>query len=179
MTKWDAIVLQWLHSHTTAFGIQLMATFTILGALSFIAIPGIGIAALLARKRKWLILKGWTAALVGGPIIENILKRSIRRPRPEFAAAFLHGFSYSFPSGHAMNSTIAYGMLAYILVTLWTRRSASKVGIVLFTVLLVLGIGFSRLYLGVHYLSDVLGGFAVGSVWLAACIVFTETSQRK
>ena len=78
-----------------------------------------------------------------------------------------------------MNSTIVYGMLAYILVTVWTRRSAAKVGIVIFTVMLVLGIGFSRLYLGVHYLSDVLGGFAVGIVWLAACIVFTEKSQRR
>ena len=78
-----------------------------------------------------------------------------------------------------MNSTIVYGMLAYILVTVWTRRSAAKVGIAIFTVLLVLGIGFSRLYLGVHYLSDVLGGFAVGIVWLAACIALTETRQRK
>jgi undecaprenyl-diphosphatase len=179
ITKWDNIVLQWLHAHTTPFGIQMMAAFTILGAAAFTTIPGIGIGALLARKRKWMMLKGWTAALVGGPIIENILKWSIRRPRPEFAAPLLHGFSYSFPSGHAMNSTIVYGMLAYIFVTLWTRRGAAKVGIAIFTVLLVLGIGFSRLYLGVHYLSDVLGGFAVGIVWLAACIALTETWQRK
>jgi membrane-associated phospholipid phosphatase len=151
-----------------------METFSILGGVVFMAIPGIGIGALLARKRKWKMFKGWSAALVGGPLIENILKWSIRRPRPEFAAPFLHGFSYSFPSGHALNSTIVYGMLTYILVTVCTRRSAAKVGIVIFFVLLVLGIGFSRLYLGVHYLSDVLGGFAVGIVWLATCIVFTD-----
>jgi undecaprenyl-diphosphatase len=179
ITKWDNIVLQWLHSHTTPFGIHMMVTFTMLGTEGFIAIPGIGIGALLAHKRKWMMLKGWIAALVGGPIIENILKWTIRRPRPEFAAPFLHGFSYSFPSGHAMNSTIAFGMLAYILITFCTRRRAAKIGIVIFTVLFVLAIGFSRLYLGVHYLSDVLGGFASGIVWLAACIVFTETSQRR
>jgi undecaprenyl-diphosphatase len=178
ITRWDNIVLQWLHSHTTPFGIHMMATYTILGAAAFTAIPGIGIGALLARQRKWMMLKGWSAALVGGPIIENILKWSIRRPRPELAALFLHGFSYSFPSGHALNSTIVYGMLAYILVTLCTRHNAAKVGIVVITVLIVLGVGFSRLYLGVHYLSDVLGGFAIGIVWLAACIVFTRRHNQ-
>jgi len=151
-----------------------MAAFTRLGAWAFLAIPGIGIGALLAYKREWILLQGWSAALLGGPIVENILKSSIRRARPEFAASFLHGFSYSFPSGHAMNSTIVYGMLAYILITLRARQTAAKLGIVLFTVLLVLGIGFSRLYLGVHYPSDVLGGFAAGIAWLAACIGFTR-----
>jgi len=156
-----------------------MGTLTIMGAGAFTTILGIGVGALFARKRKWGILKGWSAALVGDPVILNILKWSIRRPRPEFAAPFLHDFSYSFPSGHAMNSTIVYGMLAYTLVTVCTRRSAARIGIVVFFVLLVLGIGFSRLYLGVHYFSDVLGGFVVGIAWLAACIVFTETSQRR
>lgn len=134
-------------------------------------------ALLLAVKRKRRVLIGWSAALIGGPIIENILKWSVRRPRPEFAAPFLNSFSYSFPSGHAMNSTIVYGMFTYILVTVWPWGRTARVGVIISSVLLVLGIGFSRLYLGVHYLSDVLGGFAAGSLWLAMCILFTARRE--
>jgi len=178
LTQWDDTVLQWLHSRNTPLGIRIMDTWTILGTGVFTAILGIGIAVLLSHKRQWAMFKGWTAAFVGGPMIENILKWSIRRPRPEFAGPFLHHFSYSFPSGHALNSTAVYGMLTYIVLRIWTPRRAAKIGIVVFSILLVMGIGFSRLYLGVHYLSDVLGGFSVGIVWLATCIVFTERSLK-
>jgi len=173
LAKWDNFVLHWLHSRNTPLGIHLMGTLTCLGAAAYTSILGVGLGVVLVRKRKWKVMIGWSAALIGGPIIENILKWSVRRPRPEFATPFLSSFSYSFPSGHAMNATIVYGMLTYILVTVWPWRRTVRTGIIISCVLLVLGIGFSRLYLGVHYLTDVLGGFAAGSVWLTMCILFT------
>lgn len=76
-----------------------------------------------------------------------------------------------------MGSLIAYGMLAYLLVR-DAKRRRPRMAIVAGAVLLVLLIGLSRMYLGVHYLSDVLGGYAAGVVWLAACITGLEVARR-
>jgi membrane-associated phospholipid phosphatase len=85
--------------------------------------------------------------------------------------------SYSFPSGHAMESLVAYAMLAYFAV-LALRTWEARVGVVCGAALLVVLIGFSRMYLGVHYLSDVLAGYAAGTVWLSALITGAETIRR-
>jgi membrane-associated phospholipid phosphatase len=85
--------------------------------------------------------------------------------------------SYSFPSGHAMESFVVYGTLAYFAV-LALRTWESRVGVVCGTALLVVLIGFSRMYLGVHYFSDVLAGYAAGGVWLSALITGVETLRR-
>ena len=85
--------------------------------------------------------------------------------------------SYSFPSGHAMESFVAYGMLAYLAVLAlktWEARVAAVCGAALLVVL----IGFSRMYLGVHYFSDVIAGYAAGGVWLSALITGAETIRR-
>src|ERR1039458_4473164 len=87
--------------------------------------------------------------------LDASLKHIIQRPRPIYAAAFLHGTSYSFPSGHAMESLVGYGMLAYFLVIFWATRRYSQVAIIVASTMLIAAIGFSRLYLGVHYFSDV------------------------
>jgi undecaprenyl-diphosphatase len=133
---------------------------------------------LLASRRQWTLLAGWLAAFVGGGLLDEILKVVIRRPRPPYATAFLHHYSWSFPSGHAMVSLIAYGMLAYLLVVLWTNRRSTRISIVLGAALLIVAIGLSRLYLGVHYFSDVVGGYAAGVLWLSACISGLEVGRR-
>jgi membrane-associated phospholipid phosphatase len=85
--------------------------------------------------------------------------------------------SYSFPSGHAMESFVAYGMLAYLAV-LWLRTWEARVAVICGAALLVVLIGFSRMYLGVHYFSDVIAGYAAGGVWLSALITGAETMRR-
>jgi len=106
-----------------------------------------------------------------------MLKLVIRRPRPPGAAALLQHFSWSFPSGHAMASLIGYGMLAYVLTLLWIHRRSAQIAVVLGAALLIIAIGFSRLYLGVHYFSDVVGGYAAGVLWLSACISGLEVAR--
>jgi undecaprenyl-diphosphatase len=86
--------------------------------------------------------------------------------------------SYGFPSGHAMQAVIIYGMLAYFGV-LAVQSGRARVAIVLGGMFLVLLIGFSRIYLGVHYFSDVIGGYAAGGVLLSAFIICTETIRRR
>jgi undecaprenyl-diphosphatase len=133
---------------------------------------GVIVAAILAWGRRWVFLGSWLAAVAGSAVLNHLLKVLFARPRPHFEHPLLVETSYSFPSGHAMESFVVYGMLAYFAVLAlrsWESRGAA---------LLVVLIGFSRMYLGVHYLSDVLAGYAAGGVWLSALITGTETIRR-
>jgi undecaprenyl-diphosphatase len=134
---------------------------------------------MLAVRRSWLVLLGWVAAIAGAGVLDTLLKHIIQRPRPAYASAFLHDYSFSFPSGHAMGSLVAYGMLAYLIVIFWTSRWQTRVVVVSAIGVLILAIGVSRLYLGVHYFSDVIAGFAAGVLWLSACITGIEIVRRE
>jgi len=177
ITELDLTVLQWLQARNTLPGVRIFWAVTLLGSPVFIVVLGVVVAVVLARRQQSLVMAGWSVALVGSALLERVLKLSIRRPRPDFAAQFLYDSSYSFPSGHAMNSLVAYGMLAYILVTCWARHRAAQIAIIVCAALLILAIGFSRLYLGVHYLSDVAAGFAAGIFWLSICITGVEVGR--
>jgi membrane-associated phospholipid phosphatase len=139
---------------------------------------GVIVAALLARRRLWTLLWTWIVAVVGGALLNWLLKGLFQRPRPHFAHPLVVETSYSFPSGHAMVSFVAYGMLAYLAVLLWLKSWEARVAAVCGAALVVVLIGFSRLYLGVHYFSDVVAGYAAGGVWLSALITGAETIRR-
>jgi undecaprenyl-diphosphatase len=128
------------------------------------------IGVLLAVRRRWILLAGWVAAFAGGGLLEAVLKVVIQRPRPPDAADYLWRTSWSFPSGHAMGSLIGYGMLAYIATVYWVHPPRQRLLVVFGASLVILSVGLSRLYLGVHYFSDVIAGYAAGAVWLSACI---------
>lgn len=115
-------------------------------------------------------------ALAGGGLLNVVLKALFRRTRPVLPNPFMTEVGWSFPSGHAMGALIAYMMLAYILVILFAGKGRRWV--VLMALLLVLLIGASRMYLGVHYFSDVIAGYAAGTAWLAICITGTEIARR-
>jgi undecaprenyl-diphosphatase len=111
----------------------------------------------------------WIAALAGGEVLNFLLKGLFARPRPSFSDPLATALYFSFPSGHATMSLIAYGLIAYFLY-LRLPRAWMRVLTTSGLILLVMLIGLSRLYLGVHYFSDVLAGFAVGGLWLSFCI---------
>ena len=142
------------------------------------AVIGVVVAAFLAIRRHWILLSGWVAAFAGAGVLTTVLKNVIQRPRPIGADQFLHGESFSFPSGHALGSLIGYGMLAYLLVLPVDRRRQQLL-IVAAAGVLIVAIGFSRLYLGVHYFSDIIGGYAAGLLWLSACISGLEVVRRR
>ena len=181
LTQFDVTLLTWLRAHATPTGYAIFNTISVLGSSMAMAVLALGVGILLAAQRRWIVLGGWAAAFAGGAILDVVLKLVIRRPRPPDAADFLSGASWSFPSGHAMGSLIAYGMLAYILlVVVRIRGRGAQIAVVLGAALLIVAIGSSRLYLGVHYFSDVVGGYAAGVLWLSACISGLEglRSQR-
>ncbi|MCC7451113.1 MAG: phosphatase PAP2 family protein [Anaerolineae bacterium] len=130
------------------------------------------------QHRQWLRLMTWIAGWAGGELLNQLLKQIFARPRPFFADALQTAANYSFPSGHAMFSAVAYGLLAYFML-LQVRRQRTRIAIVAGTVVLVLLIGFSRIYLGVHYFSDVVAGFAFGVAWLSVCITGMDVALNR
>ncbi len=127
---------------------------------------------LLARKQR-LLLAAWISAVAGGLLLNLLLKEIFQRQRPATAVGALHEPSWSFPSGHAMSSLIVFGMIAYLLASA-TRRRLPQATAVFVAALLAVAIGASRLYLGVHYLSDVAAGYGAGVLWLAVCVTAVE-----
>ena len=111
----------------------------------------------------------WIASNVGGGIVQLMLKMTIHRDRPQYAASYLHGQSYSFPSGHTMSATISWLLMVVCagLALGWHDQLRRRLYVVSTTIILL--IGFSRLYLGVHYPSDVLGGLIIGTAWVVLC----------
>lgn len=176
LTRFDSSVLETLRRSRTPTGATLFLSITALGSLIALAALGCAGALLLAARREWIVFVGWTVAFSGAGLLDHGLKTAIQRPRPPSATALIElPASWSFPSGHAMSSLVCYGMLAYVLLRLGRSSRRSRAATVAGAVMLVLAIGFSRLYLGVHYFSDVVGGYAAGLVWLIVCIGGVES----
>jgi undecaprenyl-diphosphatase len=178
LTLFDVTLLDWMHARATPAGYAVFNAISLLGSLVTMIIMALGGGFFLAVRRQWIVLGGWVAAFAGGGVLNQVLKLVIRRPRPEYAAAFLRDVSWSFPSGHAMGSLIGYGMLVYLLATLVLHGRGTQMAVALGAAVLVGAIGLSRLYLGVHYFSDVVGGYAAGMLWLSACISGVEVARR-
>lgn len=122
----------------------------------------------LARARRWRLMAFLLSTTIGGWILNNAVKIAVGRQRPTFDDPLATAHGLSFPSGHAMNSVVVLGAL--LMVFLPAVRPARHRLVVAATVLLMLLIGFTRLALGVHYLTDVVAGFVLGAAWLAACV---------
>ncbi|RAV06549.1 phosphatase PAP2 family protein [Paenibacillus sp. YN15] len=125
------------------------------------------------RREIWLI----ALTAVGSALLNVALKHLFRRPRPEvYRLAEAAGFS--FPSGHSMAAFSLYGLLAFLL---WPRLQGSFSRTVLLAAAasLILAIGLSRIYLGVHYPSDVLGGYAASACWIAAVLALYRRLTRQ
>ena len=96
-----------------------------------------------------------------------MLKLAFSKPRPELWPQLISEETFSYPSGHALDSMVLYGFLSYLLATLYPRYTKAFYSIVIF---LILAIGFSRLYLGVHWPTDIIAGYGIGFLWITVCI---------
>jgi membrane-associated phospholipid phosphatase len=178
LTRFDQTVAELLHRQANPILFELAKGITQLGSPLCVAGWGLLVAVLLFARKEYLPLGGWAAALVGGALLDGMLKQIFHRPRPVWDEPAFTARGFSFPSGHAMGSLIAYGMLAYLVVR-GMDSHRGRVAIVSVAVVLVLLIGLSRMYLGVHYFSDVIGGYAAGAVWLTACVSGLEVVRRR
>ena len=148
------------------------------GSLEVLALVSLLVAAVLLWRRCWSLSAAWLVAVLGGEALNLLLKDLIARPRPRFEHPLVVETSYSFPSGQAMESLVVYGMLAY-LAMLTSGGLGKRAALVCGLAVLVALIGLSRAYLGAHYFSDVVGGFAAGGAWLSAIITIREAVRRR
>jgi membrane-associated phospholipid phosphatase len=182
LVRFDRSMAEILHTYASdAPGLtHFFHIVSILGSLEVLALVGVLVALALLVQRSWLTLAVWLVAVLGGEALNLLLKDLFARPRPSFERPMVVETSYSFPSGQAMESLVVYGMLAYFTVlTLRSQRArAVSVG---GAALIVVLIGLSRVYLGAHYVSDVVGGFAAGGAWLGAVVTVTawEAMRRR
>jgi undecaprenyl-diphosphatase len=167
LVRWDVSFARWLAGERSTVGIDFFRVVTFLGSPAVALAVGAVVCVVLYRRGRLVEAALLPLVLGGAELLNLILKLSFHRPRPD--VAFVNIDTYSFPSGHAMISTAAYGALAYLA---WgrLRTPRARLALVFGTVAFVALVGFSRLYLGVHYLSDVLAGFAGGVFWLAVSI---------
>lgn len=168
-----------LKEHREAYGEWAVAVLLVtwLGAFEFMLVFVPMVGWLLWRHRRSLALV-WLFAAMGGGLINQTLKRTHDRPRPEYKSASVHEHNQSFPSGHSTGSMITFGLLTYFCWLRW-RSWKVRTAVTLAAALLILAIGFSRIYLGAHYFSDVLAGYCVGAAWLTACISAVEVIRRR
>ena len=106
-----------------------------------------------------------------GGLLNMTIKHIVKRPRPPGSDQLLHGFSYSFPSGHTMGATIGYGMLCYCVLQYVRLATTWRVVLTMLSAFIVIVIGTSRIQLGVHSPGDVVGGVAIGAAWLGLGVV--------
>jgi undecaprenyl-diphosphatase len=173
----DTALANQLHAQATPLGTSAYIVISWLGSEGLVAL-GVGASLWFIARRQWFHLTFWLIALAGGFLLNTLIKQLIGRPRPVFTDPLVLALSYSFPSGHSMASLIAYGMVAYFLWFALPNRRA-RIVLVFAAVLLIILIGISRMALGVHYLSDVVGGFAAGGIWLGMCIAAMNLWKRR
>ncbi len=164
-TSFDDLVRNWVHQHSSIGGARAMLGVSLLGsgdALAPVVLLVIGLLLLRGHRRDALLL----AVVMGGEVIlENGLKEFFHRPRPEPFFGLVTPASYAFPSGHALASWCFYGAVALIFSRHFGSRRLRMAAWVL-AILTIVAIGFSRIYLGVHYPTDVIGGYIVGAAWM-------------
>jgi len=164
-----------LHRFATPILDVVMNTATLLGSAYVLGplVLLVLIALLVTRRKRTAAFLA--VAAVGGALLDEVLKLTFQRARPGLPwAAPLH--TYSFPSGHSMSSLVCYLALALVVWRVFGRQWG--VLAVVFAALLVLTIGISRMYLGVHYFSDVLGEFAAGTCWVSGVATAIGGWQR-
>ena len=150
---------------------------TDLGSIHFIVPAIIVVSLLLLWRKKYALVIFILSANVFGGILNKSLKWFFKRERPDILPVIMEK-GYSFPSGHSMGSLILYGSIAYILIHLVHSRWG-KVMSILVAGFLILAIGISRIYLGVHYPTDIVGGYSIGTAFLLLCILaFRYYEQR-
>ena len=167
--RFDQSVIDWVQGFINPQVTIIMKAFTFLGsttALSLLLIASV--ALMIGQQKRWESLF-LVIAIGGGMVFNLLLKWIFQRERPTLNR-LIDATGYSFASGHSMVSFIFYGMLG-MLVYMFLASRLSKMITIMVSAVLILMIGTSRIYLGVHYPSDVIAGFAAGGVWLVICLM--------
>jgi undecaprenyl-diphosphatase len=151
------------------YWLQAMARdITSLGGLAVLSLVTIASLGYLALTRQWSFAAMVMASVLGGTAISSAVKLLIQRPRPSFSPEVIHLHDYSFPSGHSFLSAVTYLTLGILLARVQSRLT-TKIYLLSLAMGITILVGLSRLYLGVHWPSDVLAGWCAGAAWAILC----------
>jgi len=173
----DHEVAGWFHAHLTRTFVSVLRAFTEFGSGEWIGVILFFVALYFVWKRWWPSLVMLIIAVPGGMLLNEWVKILVHRQRPFVAGPFVDWSGYSFASGHTIGATLLYGqLLLFVLPALKARhwRLLSVLG----AISLVALVGFSRVALGAHFLTDVLAAILFGILWLALCVVFVRPMRR-
>lgn len=156
--------------------IRTFALVTHLGDAWVLAVWCVLGAAILTVRRRYALAIGFTLAIVGNGLLNSIIKHIFERVRPVHDQSIATAAGWSFPSGHSSGSLVTYGIIAYVLVRVLPDRW--RLAVIVAATLIAVTTASSRVFLRVHFASDVLAGFALGTVWLVASILSIELTRR-
>jgi membrane-associated phospholipid phosphatase len=162
----------WVHRSDTA--VTVLEAISWLGRpLWFYVLIGGASAYLWRHGRRTRLIVFLVVTSLGGGIVDTVVKIAVDRPRPVVDHPVATAFGKSFPSGHSMSSVVCYGALMLVFLPVFRSVAARRLAVGL-TGLVVLAIGCSRLLLGVHFVSDVIGGYVLGAAWLIGAVAAFE-----
>lgn len=172
----DRIILLWIHSFANPNLDGIMQTVTRLNDPQTAVTVVLLAMSLLLWRQHYQEAKIFAIDCVGGVILSYGLKSVFGKTRPDLWESTIKEVSFSYPSGHALGSTVLYGFLAYLLATRYPQWSWL---IYLLAVSLIGLIGLSRLYLGVHWPTDIIGGYGIGFLWVMLCITMLKLQKMQ
>ena len=168
----------WFHQHLTPTFVSVLRTFAEFGSSEWIGLSLFALVLFFAWKRWWPSLVTLIVAVPGGMLLNEWMKVLVHRQRPFVDGPFVDWSGYSFASGHTIGATLLYGqLLLFILPALKARHW--RLLSVFSTVSLIALVGFSRIALGAHFLTDVLAAIFFGIIWLAFCLFATKPMRAR
>ncbi|WP_048827904.1 phosphatase PAP2 family protein [Bacillus sp. B-jedd] len=173
----DSHIIVYIQGNISPHLTKLMLFMTMLGSIPWVTGSVIALMALLIFLKKWRagLFIGISSGV--GSLFNIFLKSLFKRQRPDIEPLIVEQ-GFSFPSGHAMGSMIFYGAVAYLIFH-FAKKGLMKFGGPVLFLLLILFVGISRIYLGVHFPSDIIGGFAAGGAWLTICIILFNFLEKR
>jgi undecaprenyl-diphosphatase len=178
-TALDEDIARGLHRHVAGndAAVDALEVISFLGKPIFLFLVVGALGAWLLRNGATKLVVFLAVTCIGGGLVDTWVKLAVGRPRPDLDEPVATALGKSFPSGHSMSSTICYGAV-YLVLAPVLGRSHRRIALSV-AIALPLAIGFSRLALGVHFVSDVLGGFVLGLAWLIASVAAFETWREE
>ncbi len=157
---------------------EMMRDITALGGMTFLTALSLAVVGFLLLQNKKGMAVYTLLAISGGLLLSSLLKHGFNRPRPDLVPHEVYVMTASFPSGHSMLSAVVFLTLGGLLAR-YTRQRRLKIYILVLAILATLLVGCSRVYLGVHWPTDVLAGWTAGSSWALLCWLVAFLLQRR
>ena len=178
LTMVDQQLSEWLARNRSPTLTTFFIIVTSLGSTAVAVIVAVVLGVYLLKRKQKYWFAATTLTIAGGTLLNRVLKLAFQRARPEFDDPIRTFAGYSFPSGHTVAATVVFGAVALFLFVKVKSRGA-RVLVLLVAGLVISMVGFSRIYLGAHYLTDVLAAIAEGVAWMSLSFTFVTFLKRR